>query len=132
MALASFGLVPALGFVISACIALVLLMGGVGGGAWLRMECPRGMHPDHAVDGACNLLRVLVIIALTTPCFSLFDQKASTWIVQGGEMAMPAWFEPGQMQALNPLLVMLLIPFNTWCCTRCYVGSVTSRPRCAG
>src|SRR5262249_26885507 len=24
----------------------------------------------------------------------------------------PIWFEPSQMQALNPLLVMLLIPFN--------------------
>lgn len=27
-------------------------------------------------------------------------------------MDKPGWFEPSQMQALNPLLVMLLIPFN--------------------
>jgi POT family proton-dependent oligopeptide transporter len=27
-------------------------------------------------------------------------------------MSMPDWFHPAQMQALNPLLVMLLIPFN--------------------
>jgi POT family proton-dependent oligopeptide transporter len=33
-------------------------------------------------------------------------------VVQGGEMTMPSWFVPAQMQALNPLLVMLLIPFN--------------------
>ena len=114
LALASFALVPSLGFVICACIALVLLIGGVGGGAWLQMDRARGLHPDHAVDGARNVLRVLVIFALTTPFFSLFDQKASTWVVQGGEMTMPSWFVPAQMQALNPLLVMLLIPFNNF------------------
>ena len=27
-------------------------------------------------------------------------------------MAKPSWFQPSQMQALNPALVMLLIPFN--------------------
>ncbi|EIM02077.1 MFS transporter [Rhodanobacter thiooxydans] len=111
-ALASFALVPSLGFVIAACIALVVLIGGVGGGAWLQMDRARGVHPDAAVDGARNVLRVLVIFALTTPFFSLFDQKASTWVIQGGEMTMPSWFRAAQMQALNPLLVMLLIPFN--------------------
>jgi len=109
---AAFALLPQLGFVIVACLALVALIGGVGGGAWLQMERARGTHPDAAVDGARNVLRVLVIFALTTPFFSLFDQKASTWVLQGNEMTMPAWFQSAQMQALNPLLVMLLIPFN--------------------
>ncbi len=27
-------------------------------------------------------------------------------------MAKPGWFQPSQMQALNPALVMILIPFN--------------------
>lgn len=112
VALAAFALIPSLGFVIAACLALVALIGGIGGGAWLQMERARGLHPDMAVDGARNVLRVLVIFALTTPFFSLFDQKASTWVVQGGEMSMPSWFQSAQMQALNPLLVLLLIPFN--------------------
>ena len=111
-ACAAFALQPQLGFVVVACLALVALIGGVGGGAWLQMERARGTHPDAAVDGARNVLRVLVIFALTTPFFSLFDQKASTWVLQGNEMTMPAWFQSAQMQALNPLLVMLLIPFN--------------------
>src|SRR6185312_7597515 len=98
VALASFALVPSLGFVIAACIALVVLIAGVGGGAWLRMERARGLHPDVAVDGARNVLRVLVIFALTTPFFSLFDQKASTWVLQGNEMTMPSWFHSAQMQ----------------------------------
>jgi len=33
-------------------------------------------------------------------------------VIQAGAMTKPAWFQPSQMQALNPLLVMLLIPFN--------------------
>ncbi|HEV8694051.1 MAG TPA: MFS transporter, partial [Lysobacter sp.] len=41
-----------------------------------------------------------------------FDQKASTWVLQGEAMTKPAWFQSSQMQALNPALVMLIIPFN--------------------
>ena len=58
------------------------------------------------------VLRVLVLFALVTPFWSLFDQKASTWVLQANAMAKPSWFQPSQMQALNPALVMLLIPFN--------------------
>ena len=111
-ALAALAMAPSLGFVIALCLAIVALLGGVGGGAWLQLERARGRHADAAVDGARNVLRVLVVFALTTPFFSLFDQKASTWVLQGNAMAAPAWFHPAQMQALNPLLVMLLIPFN--------------------
>ena len=59
-----------------------------------------------------TLRLVLVIFALVTPFWSLFDQKASTWVFQANLMAKPAWFTSAQMQALNPALVMLLIPFN--------------------
>ena len=112
LALASFGLVPSLGFVPSFCIALVVFLLGIGGGAWLQLDRARAVHPEEAVLGVKNVLRVLVIFALTTPFFSLFDQKASTWVLQGNDMLKPSWFSPSQMQALNPLLVMLLIPFN--------------------
>jgi len=57
-------------------------------------------------------LRVLVLFALVTPFWSLFDQKASTWVLQANAMSKPSWFQPSQMQALNPALVMILIPFN--------------------
>jgi POT family proton-dependent oligopeptide transporter len=112
LALASFALIPTLGFVISACIALVMLMAGVGGGAWMQLDRARGVHPDATVDGVRSVLRVLVIFALTTPFWSLFDQKASTWVLQGNAMTKPDWFQSSQMQALNPALVMILIPFN--------------------
>ncbi|ANB17397.1 oligopeptide:H+ symporter [Dokdonella koreensis] len=117
LALASFALIPALGFVIAACIALVVFLAGIGGGAWMQLDRARDHHPDSAVDGVRAVLRVLVIFALVTPFWSLFDQKASTWILQGNQMAIPGWLpewlnQPAQMQLLNPLLVMILIPFN--------------------
>ena len=109
------------GFVIAFCLALasVLAFGGVG--TALQIERARGAHPDVAIDGVRAVLRILVVFAIVSPFWSLFDQKASTWVIQGGQMAIPhalAWWpswlvkDATQMQALNPLLVMLLIPFN--------------------
>ena len=112
LAVAAFALVPKLGFVIAFCLALVALLAGVGGGAYLQLDRARGVHPDMAVEGVRSVLRVLVSFALTTPFFSLFDQKASTWVIQGNAMTKPDWFVSSQMQALNPALVMILIPFN--------------------
>jgi len=69
------------------------------------------------------VLRLLIVFALVTPFYSLFDQKASTWIIQGNAMVIPhqAWWwpswlikSPAQMQALNSLVVMVAIPFNSF------------------
>ncbi|MBE2212128.1 MAG: MFS transporter, partial [Xanthomonadaceae bacterium] len=109
------------GFVITACLALgvIILFGGVG--VSMQLDRARGLHPDASVDSVRAVLRILIIFALTTPFWSLFDQKASTWVLQGRQMHIPteAWWWPtwlvkdaAQMQALNPLLIMLLIPFN--------------------
>lgn len=109
------------GFVITACLSLGVIIALGGWGASMQLERARGAHPDLAVDGVRAVLRILIVFALVTPFWSLFDQKASTWIIQGREMIVPhaAWWwpswlidNPAQMQALNPLLVMLLIPFN--------------------
>ncbi|WP_036135887.1 oligopeptide:H+ symporter [Luteimonas mephitis] len=108
-------------FVIAVLLALGLLMAAGGIGASMQIDRARGVHPAHAVEGARAVLRILIVFALVTPFWSLFDQKASTWVIQGGAMTMPhdqwwwpSWLvkAPAQMQALNPLLVMLLIPFN--------------------
>jgi POT family proton-dependent oligopeptide transporter len=112
VALAAFLMVPSFGVVISLCTALVALLAFGGAGVWLQIEGARGRHPDEAVDGVRSVLRVLVLFALVTPFWSLFDQKASTWVLQANAMTKPAWFQSSQMQALNPLLVMLLIPLN--------------------
>jgi len=109
------------GFVITACLALGVLIAFSGIGISMQLERARGRHPDETVDSVRAVLRIIIVFALTTPFWSLFDQKASTWVLQGKAMAVPhdLWWWPsflvkeaGQMQALNPLLVMLIIPFN--------------------
>mgnify|MGYP003482408155 FL=1 len=109
------------GFVIGACTALVLLLAFGGIGTSMQLERARGRHSDEAVDGVRAVLRILIVFALVTPFWSLFDQKASTWIVQANSMittfsvfGSEFTLLPAQMQALNPLLVMLLIPFNNF------------------
>src|SRR5262249_35516237 len=86
---------------------------GFGGVATaLQLERARGRHPDEAVDGGRAVLRGLVMFALLTPLWSLFDQKASTRVLQAGAMDRPAWVDPSEMQAINRVLVMILIPIN--------------------
>ena len=96
------------------CLGIVAFVGFVGVGVWRQLERARGAHPDDAVEGARSVLRILVLFAFVTPFWSLFDQKASTWVLQAEGMIKPSWFQSSQMQALNPLLVMLLIPFNNF------------------
>jgi POT family proton-dependent oligopeptide transporter len=112
IAITSFVFAPKFGFVIAACLALVAVIAFAGLGVWIQLDRVRDQHPAEAIEGVRSVLRVLVLFALVTPFWSLFDQKASTWVLQANAMAKPSWFQPAQMQALNPALVMLLIPFN--------------------
>ena len=112
LALGALSLMGRLGIVSSVCLALVLLLAFGGAGTWMQLERARAAHPGAAVDGVRGVLRILIVFALVTPFWSLFDQKASTWVLQADEMLKPAWFQSAQMQALNPALVMILIPFN--------------------
>src|SRR3982751_4137426 len=113
-AIVSMVMIPKLGFVIAACLALVAVIAFGGIGVWLQLDAVREQHPADAIAGVRSVLRVLVLFALVTPFWSLFDQKASTWILQANAMTKPSWFQSSQMQALNPALVMLLIPFNNF------------------
>ena len=111
-AVGTLALAPSLGLVAAICLSLVVAMGFGGIGTWISLDRARGKHPDEAIEGVRSVLRLLIVFALVTPFWSLFDQKASTWLFQADEMLKPAWFHPAQMQALNPALVMMLIPFN--------------------
>jgi proton-dependent oligopeptide transporter, POT family len=74
-------------------------------------------HPTEAVDGARAVLRVMLIFAPVPVFWALFDQKGSTWIVQATAMDRQMFgvtVAPSQLMALNPLLVMLLIPFGEY------------------
>lgn len=98
------------------CLALVavLLCGGIG--TWIQLERARDDHSEEVVEGARSVLRILVMFAFITPFWSLFDQKASTWVLMAGSdmMIRPDWFTPSQMQTFNPALVLMIIPFNNF------------------
>ena len=81
-------------------------------------EGARAHHPAAALDAARSVLGVLLVY-LPIPFFwALFDQKGSTWIIQAREMnldVLGVTLAPSQILALNPILVMLLIPlFEYW------------------
>jgi POT family proton-dependent oligopeptide transporter len=112
LAIASLGLLKWLELVPVLCVMLVLVLAFGSIGVSMQLERARGKHSNEAVDGVRAVLRILIVFALVTPFWSLFDQKASTWVLQAGSMTKPSWFAPAQMQALNPALVMIIIPFN--------------------
>lgn len=97
------------------CLAVVIFGLFTGVGARLQLDHAKSKHPQEDVEGVKAVFRTLILFSLVTPFWSLFDQKASTWVLQGNTMALPdwSWFkQAAQMQALNPILVMVLIPFN--------------------
>jgi proton-dependent oligopeptide transporter, POT family len=112
LAVASIALAWPFDIVTALCTMLLVLLTAGGIGTHLQLERARGRHPDAAVDGVRAVLRILIVFALVTPFWSLFDQKATTWVLQANDMTKPSWFSPAQMQALNPALVMIIIPFN--------------------
>lgn len=74
-------------------------------------------HDDVVVEDVKTLLQVLVVL-LPAPLFwALFDQQSSKWVFQARDMDghLP-WLgglviQPDQMQAINPVLILLMIPF---------------------
>lgn len=85
------------------------------GGDWLSGA--EAKHPAESVEGARAVFRVMGIFAAIPIFWALFDQKASTWVVQASQMNLQVGsitLQPSQLQALNPLMVMLLIPFNSF------------------
>lgn len=70
-------------------------------------------HPKESVEGVRAVLRLMLLFSPIPVFPMLFDQKASTWVVQARSMdpvVGPFTFEPAQMQLINPALVMILIP----------------------
>jgi POT family proton-dependent oligopeptide transporter len=85
------------------------------GKSWL--DGAKREHPEEAVDGVRAVFRISGLLLPFVPFFwMLFDQKASTWVVQASAMDPHVFgfeFLPSQMQSSNPALVMVLIPLLT-------------------
>jgi POT family proton-dependent oligopeptide transporter len=77
----------------------------------------------EATEGPVAVFKIVSVFLLVAVFWSLFDQHSSTWIEQARHMDLRLWggrdsflgisnrtLKPSQIPALNPLLVMLLIP----------------------
>src|SRR5262249_45351359 len=67
----------------------------------------------EATEGPIAVLKIISILLFISVFWALFDQHASSWIEQARLMDlsfMGSQVLPNQIQALNPLLVMVLIP----------------------
>lgn len=69
-------------------------------------------------EGLQALLNLCVLFYVFLPVFwSLFDQTGSSWVLQGQKMnPMVGDYElsPAQIQALNPLFILILVPTFTF------------------
>lgn len=103
------------GFVRVVVDAVRRLGTGQPGQHWLDLA--RVRHPASAVEGARAVFRIMGVFAAVTLFWALFDQKSSSWVLQGRQLdphVLGTTLAPEQLQAANPILVMLLIPLFTW------------------
>ncbi|MEO0529344.1 MAG: POT family MFS transporter [Planctomycetota bacterium] len=66
--------------------------------------------------GVLAVANLLPLYALLAVFWSLFDQTTSTWVEQAKQMDRNVFglvIDPSQIQAANPILIMLLIPVFT-------------------
>ena len=73
-------------------------------------------HEDHHVEAVKSVWGVAKIFFAVSVFWALFDQHGSTWVLQAKEMNlhfMGMDLLPSQIPALNPIMVMALIPFNS-------------------
>jgi POT family proton-dependent oligopeptide transporter len=80
-------------------------------------DAARGRFSEKEIDAAKSVLPILFVFALIPIFFSLFDQTNSTWVLQGGKMVptriLGLDIGAEQMQSMNPLIVMVLVPLFT-------------------
>ncbi len=85
-----------------------------------------GKFTREEVQAAASVAPVLSVFALIPPFWAMFDQHSSTWVLQAKDMvSVEVWnftafgrdwrYTLGgeEMQSLNPLLVMILVPLLT-------------------
>lgn len=74
---------------------------------------PAALRAGLGREGRRPLLRLAVVFAFVAVFWSLFDQTGSSWVLQARKMD-PILFGyavlPSQIQAANPLLILLLTP----------------------
>jgi proton-dependent oligopeptide transporter, POT family len=82
-------------------------------------DVARQRFTDREVEAARSVGPILAVFAPICIFWSLFDQTSSTWVMQGNNMEAVKLFGSfvigaEQMQSMNPLFVMMLVPLMLW------------------
>ena len=81
---------------------------------------PGGMHfvrETFSAEGIGAIGKLSILYVFVAMFWALFDQTGSAWVLQAQHMERSLFgmeLLPAQIQAANPLLVMLLIPFFSY------------------
>ncbi len=70
-------------------------------------------YSKEEVEGAKAAAGIFKVFITVSVFWALFDQNGSTWVLQAEKMDLNVFgtrLEASQIQALNPILVMLLVP----------------------
>jgi POT family proton-dependent oligopeptide transporter len=81
-------------------------------------DVARARFGDEAADGPPAVLRIMMVFSAVSLFWALFEQHSSSWINQANRMDLAldlpllgaTTLKPSQIPALNPLMVMILIP----------------------
>lgn len=75
-------------------------------------------HGQENVEASKAVLDIAKLFAAVSVFWALFDQHGSSWVIQAMNMDlvfMGVEFDPSQISAWNPIMVMALIPaFSIW------------------
>jgi len=82
------------------------------------LDVARSKYAAEKVDGAEAVVGVFKVLIAASAFWALFEQQGSTWLLQAQQMDRSFFgmtLESSQIQGLNPILVMILIPiFSLW------------------
>lgn len=81
------------------------------GEGWLQTA--KAKYSSEKVEGAEAAVGVFKVLLAVSAFWALFDQQGSTWLIQAQKMDLTVWgmkFEAAQIHALNPIMVLVLIP----------------------
>ncbi|MEW6057037.1 MAG: POT family MFS transporter [Bdellovibrionota bacterium] len=77
------------------------------------LDVARNKYSAEDVEGAKAAASIFKVFITVSAFWALFDQHSSSWILQAEKMDLNVWgtkLESSQIAALNPIMVMALIP----------------------
>jgi POT family proton-dependent oligopeptide transporter len=96
-------------------MALATLMFWMGRNVYVHIPAagPKFLQEVFSWKGISTILRLALVYLAISVFWALFDQTSSAWVLQAEDMNLQwlgiEWL-PSQIQVLNPILVMALIP----------------------